>query len=629
MIFLNKVKYPALAGLMLLVALFSCEDELTTVGSGVLGQEPFTTRKASFDVFAFNKKIAAVQTNRLPVYHLGVYNDAVYGKTEAQITSQLRLSTANPTFGSFRPEDEVLDAENATKLPEEETVTEVYLYIPFLTKTAAQRDSDSDGVDDAFDSEPNDPSNDSDGDTIPNNEENTGGTDPLLADTDGDGTPDNEDTDTARNVFPKRVDLDSIYGNREQGFNITVRRSEFFLRDRDPNTAFENQQEYFSSQEFSSFVSEVLYDKPSNPITISDREIVTFKDDDPDTSDVDESLELDERLAPGIRVLLDGDFFQENIIDKEGSSELLSQTNFTEFLRGINITLTPGDGEDELLLLLDIAQANITINYEYQKINNNNTPDDTADDEQTTEESSFVLNLLQIQGQAVNGNAVNTLVNDAYTPEIIAQFEEGLNASRIYLKGGSGSYAEIRLFDADGDETAEAITQIKANNWIINEANLVFYVDQEALGNGTAPDGESFREPVRLYLYDTETLEPLINFATENTITQDLFGSFLNYDGIIVKEAGRGVKYTVKITDHINDLVLRDEDNVVLGLTITSDISRTAALSAMVNDNDDGEENLPIVTSLSPLGTVLFGSNVSQANQANKLQLEIFYTEAN
>ncbi len=629
MIFLGKVKTPAWAVLLLLSVVFaSCEEELTTIGEGVIGSDPFTTDKISYPVFAFNKKVEAVQTNRLPLYQLGVYDDPLYGRTEAQITSQLRLSTINPTFGSFRPEDEVADPDNPTQIAENETVKEVFLYIPYLSRAANQRDSDSDGVDDIFDAEPNDPSNDTDGDGLTNAEERSAGTDPQNDDTDGDGILDGEDDDTIPNVFANTVDLDSIFGRRDQTFNIKVQRSTFFLRNQDPNTNFEEQQEYFSTQQFNpAFVSDVLFD---GDVTIDDKEIVTLQEDDPDT-EVDESEELASRLAPGIRIPLNPTFFQENILDKEGSSELQSQTNFSNFLRGVNITLTPENGE-ELLLLFDIAQANITITYTFQSIDNNNTPTDTSDDEQQVSERDYVLNLLQILGQSVNGNAVNTFINEAYPPEITDQFGDDLNASRIYLKGGAGSYAEIKLFDEDTGEASEIIEEIRSQNWIINEANLVFYIDREALdamGGNPTGDDEPLREPFRLYLYNMETGAPLINFVTENSVTQDLFGSFLNYDGFLEEEDGKGVKYTVRITDHINNLVVRDEENATLGLTFTPNISQLAVLDAMVNGDDGVEEvSIPIASTLSPAGTVLYGSD-SSVPENLRLKLELFYTEAN
>ncbi len=615
MILLNRFKFPAMAGILLVLAVVSCSDDLTTLGASVIGSEPFSTNKQVYDVFAFNKKIEAVQTNKLPIYQVGLYNDPIYGKTEAQITSQLLLSQANPIFGLYSQKTE--DGGDTDDIPatiqEDEVIKEVYLYIPYLTKTNVQRDTDNDGVDNAFDIDPNDANSDTDGDGVSDNQEKLNGTNPLNPDTDGDGINDDTDTDTAKNKFPKKIDIDSIYGNREAPFRLKVEQSTYYLRNLDPNTNFQQAQEYFSSQQFSpAFVGEVLFD---GELTISDLQILTPKVDNPETVDVDESEDFD-AVNPGIKVPLNAEFFQTNILDKEGSQELLSQTNFTEFLRGIHLTVTP-TGE-ELLFLFDIAQARLTITYEYQKVNVNTTTSDPSDDTIETAQKDYVMNLLQIQGQTVNGNAVNTFNNEALPQPIADNLDTQQNASRIYLKGGSGTYAEINLFDANNG--LDIINQIKANNWIINEANLVFYVDREMLdASGNIID------PPRLYLYDTETGAPLINFTTETTISQDLFGSFLNYDGIVQKTDGKGIKYTVKITDHINNMIVRDADNVTLGLTLTTDISRLSTLNAMLAN--DVEKEIPLISTLTPLSTVLFGSNVESQNEDKKLKLEIYYTE--
>ena len=60
---LNRLKLPTVVGVFLVAFLGSCEEDLTTVGSGVVGGEPFTAGKAVYDVFAYNKKIEAVRTN--------------------------------------------------------------------------------------------------------------------------------------------------------------------------------------------------------------------------------------------------------------------------------------------------------------------------------------------------------------------------------------------------------------------------------------------------------------------------------------------------------------------------------------------------------------------------------------
>ncbi len=618
MIFLKKIKAPALLVGLLLLALVSCEEDLTTLGGTVVGSEPFSTGNETYPVFAVNKKINAVQTNRLPLYQLGVFNDAVYGRTEAQITSQLLLPEGNPTFGASTQDEEDNDPD---KIPEAETVTEVVLYIPYLSQTEAVRDMDNDGVDDFLDEFPEDPNNDDDGDTLTNAEERALGTNPLEPDTDNDGIDDNVDEETLQNNFPKTIDIDSIYGNREAGFRLTVSESEFFLRDFDPQSNFTEQQEYFNTQRFDQdFLGDLLYQTDTLE-TISNLEYVFDNEDDPDTEE-NEALSVT-KADPGIRVVLSAEFFQENLIDKEGSSELRSQANFNEFLRGIHIALEP-IGE-ELMLLLNLNQAEVQLTYTFESEDPDNSETNLVN------ERTIVLNLLRATPQGTVGNAVNTIIQDDFPAEVIENFNES-NASRIYLKGGAGSYSQINLFSDDTGEETDAITNIKAQNWIINEANLVFYVDRTTLGDAavTEPmDDVAFREPFRLYLFDLETGIPIIDLSTEVSAANTLFGSFLNYDGLLERdENGQGIKYTVRITDHINDLILRDQENVALGLMLTPDISTIGnfrTVSALVEGETDIA--LPIEPTYTPVGTVLFGSG-PDVPEAQRLQLEIFYTEA-
>ncbi|NNE77835.1 MAG: DUF4270 family protein, partial [Pricia sp.] len=206
----------------------------------------------------------------------------------------------------------------------------------------------------------------------------------------------------------------------------------------------------------------------------------------------------------------------------------------------------------------------------------------------------------------------NTFINEAFPSEVSDNLDTGENASRIYLKGGAGTYAEIKLFDeTDGKE---ALDQIKANNWIINEANLVFYVDKTP----------GVIEPPRLYLFDTETNFPLIGSNDEFDASSSL-RSYPFYGGVIEQSDASNIKYTVKITDYLNDLVVRNAENVTLGLTITPDIRQIAVSNAMLAN--DTEKELPVYATVSPLGTVLFGSDLEAANTNKKLKLEIFYTE--
>lgn len=626
MTFYKKITISVITGLLLAGIFSSCQEDLTTIGDGVIGGEPFETGKAVFDVFAYNKKINAVKTNSLPVYQLGNFDDPIYGKTKASITSQLQLSTLNPTFGAFSQatEDGSASDESVTTINENETVKEVYLFIPYLTNV---KDTDGDGVPDDLDIDPADANSDTDGDGVSDNDERLRQTNPLSTDTDGDGILDAVDTENNVSAFPKKYVLDSIYAaDLTAPFHVKVERSTYFLRDLDPSTNFEQAQEFFSNQEFSpTFVADVLFDGEE---TVRDTEILFFKTDDPDTEDVDESLEVNQTIAPGIWVPLNKAFFQEHILDKEGAQELLNNGNFKEYLRGIHVSIAESDA---IFMLLNLAGANITITYEYDSVDTNGTTDVTTDDSIVKLEKQFVINLITGGGtnqntgapNAIVGNAVNTFTNEAYPTEILDALNATESAERIYLKGGAGVYAEIKLFDEDAGISQNVINQIKANNWIINEANLVFYVDRVALD----ASGSSVIEPLRLYLYNAETNSPLYNPYTElNVSGSSSLNVYPFYDGVLNKENNKGVKYKIRITDYINNLIVRDADNATLGLTVTSDIRIATIGNAMLNDS---ETKVPVMATVNPFGTVLYGNNVSAADASKKLQLEIVYTKPN
>src|SRR5690606_14975620 len=211
----------------LLALTASCEDELDTIGEGVVGGEPFTTGKVEFDVFAFNKGITAIQTNKLPVYQLGTFDDPIYGKRKASIISQLYLPVGNPTFGDIpqSTEDKAASDDSPSTLEENETVKEVYLYIPFLLPPSG--DSDGDGVDDVFEDGDavNDPNSDADGDGVTDSQEKAFGSDPFDAGSTG------KEEGFVANAHPKRYDLDSIFGDRTKTFRLQVSRSNYYLRD--------------------------------------------------------------------------------------------------------------------------------------------------------------------------------------------------------------------------------------------------------------------------------------------------------------------------------------------------------------------------------------------------------------
>ncbi len=599
----------------------SCVEDDFIIGDGVISGEPFSTSKQEFPVTIKHIDVSSVQTNKLPLYQLGNYNDPIYGKTSARVITQFRLPSNNPTFGLLRQELEELEDQGGVQdtINEQETVTGAYLYIPYQQVPATNRDSDSDGVPDIYDEDPNSNQSDSDGDGLTDNEERLLGTNPLDPDTDGDGVLDDEDEETAPNNYPLTFDLDSIYGNAEVPFRLKVESSTYFLRDLDPNENFEQTQRYYSNQDYSDFVgSTVLFE---GEVEIDNKQIIFYQEDNPDTEDVDEStlLDTEKTLNPGIRVPLDTDFFQENILDKEGSVEFISQANFQSFLRGLQLSI---DSSDDMMLLLDLTDAIVFIEYDYLRNNNNDTLEDTSDDELEREEQTFRLNLITGGGFApIVGNAINTWETETYNSIIQDRIDNENDQSRMYLKGGSGVLAEINLF-GEGEAGQAVIEEIRANNWIINEANLTFYVDREELDVA----GSAY-EPTRLYLHNGDNMRPLYKPGTESSVAETPLGFYLNYDARLQKEGDKGVKYTARITEWVNDIIVRDSVNAPIRVAVSANIGVTNYLEAI--DQNTEMVNHPLMTSITPVGTVIYGPLPEQEQFDKRLKLDIFYTEAN
>lgn len=601
--------FGAVIALVLLVVFSACEKDTYTLGQSVIEGEPFNTNRIEYPIESIKQlKVDRVQTSQLPIFQLGNFNDPIFGTTNSQILTQVQLTEAKPIFGRLSADTEGLEdlSGNNDTLNENETVVRARLYIPFQKVPAASQDSDSDGVQDAFDVDPNDINSDSDGDGLTDNEERLRGTDPLNADTDGDGINDLDDESTASNSYAKRVALDSIYSFSESKvYDLTVRHSDFFLRNHEPTSGFLDPSAYFSddSSKFEDFLGVTLYQGRD---TISEFQYIEYQIDDPDTEE-DESAFTDASKTkdPGIYIDLDPQFFQTMILDKEGGSELLSRSNFKDHFRGIHLSLAT---DNDIMMLFNLTSGYIEVDYTNDFWNTQGDSDE-SNDAIDTEERSFRLNLVSGGSFGItSGNAVNT-----WTAENSVSVVDNQDfVERVYLKGGSGYLAQFQIPD-------EIIDEIKTNNWLVNEANIVFHVDQDVMQQYP-------QQPSRLYLFKEGSNLPVYDAMTETSEDETPLGIFLNYDGILQYDTeGEGSHYTVRLTDYLNHIVLRDSVNVPINVAVSANIGLPLTYAAKVSDSDE-VISYPQMSAATPLGTVLYGSNNS-VPEDKRLELKIFYTE--
>ncbi|MBT5596701.1 MAG: DUF4270 domain-containing protein [Flavobacteriaceae bacterium] len=586
----------------------SCNKDYNTVGVDLIDNKPFNTDIEEVPVFVKMNKIPPYIANAISTFQLGIYEDNIYGKSKVSFLSQLSFDTPNAVFGIFSPTDEINGMEdNIAAIPELETIKDVFLDIPFFTNVD---DDDNDGVINLYDVDSEDPYSDSDGDGVSDSDESNSGQDPLNPDTDGDGILDGDDTESINpNAGATLYELDSLMGNSEAKFKLKVSELDYFLRPFDPENNFETYQKYYSSNSIpDNFSGTVLFDEE---IEINSKELVFYKEDDPETEDDDESEIVKERLTPRIRVSLDKDFFQSKILDNEGSDDLANAENFKLFFKGIIIDAY--DFSDPLLMILNFSEAEIRIVYDYQKYDKNDTDDDTSDDVIESTEDEYKLNL--------NGIKLNSFKYDLYPAEIITAISDTINnAGLVYLKGGEGIMAEIELFkDDNGNDLLE---EIRKKEWLVNEASLSIYINKDMLSSSGG-----IIEPSRLYLYDIDNKAPLIDYFVDNSAGPKEYQNKIVHGGSIeLDEDKNGLMYKIRISEHIKNVIRKDSTNTKLGLVVSSDISNTINVEV---ETKDLMTFIPNSTAINPLGTVLIGPSPSAEYYEKRMKLDLYYTKLN
>ena len=540
--------------------LSSCEQEFTNIESDLINNDnatSFDLNSYKYDIKTFNKATGPYQSNNLPLNKLGVYNDPLYGTTQASVLTEINLPTFNPDFGV---NDETFISLNS-----------VVLTLP-LSNTATNVDENGSVT----------------------------------------------------------YELDSIFpvdANSDNKFKLEIFRSNYFLRAYNPNGDFDEPQNYFSNKSLSHseqinpslLEAERIYQ--NDDFFFDNSEIVITNDDDPDNPT---------RLAPRIRIeftpddtdLTGFDFWFDNIIAKEGSAELSNANNFKDFIRGLYFKATPNNSNDGAMMFLNFndANANIVLNYTVEN------PEPTEDPIDET----FTINFSGTKLDFAENNYNFTLDNDTNED------------ASLYLKGGEGAIAEIELFDgAQNDEdfttdnTFEAWRKRFVNldasgkydnaKRIVTEANIIFYVDQNILSTTSG-----FKEPNRIFIYDLNNNIPLVDYFLDNT--NSVFAEFsrFNHLGVLQRENddpdGLGIKYKLKITEHINNLLLRDSTNVKLGIAVSTNVnleSGSVQRLYQVPGSTTEEKNIPLSSAISVRGTVLHGSLSTDTEKQPKL--EIFY----
>lgn len=498
--------------LFIIIALSSCQDDISSIGSEILGDEiPNGILDESQTIISYSRMMGPVQSNRLPAYQLGVYKDPVYGKSTINLLSQLTLQENNPKFGDSAKVDSV------------------FVYLPYFSKAT----------------------------TV-------------------------DSTTTYK--------LDSIYGNSP--INVSILTSNYFLREYDPSTGFQDFQNYYTN-EGDTFEQNLGVELGSVQNFIPNAKGFVFNKGESN----------EEKLGPGLRVKLDSTFFQSNVIDMEGTEELRNSNNFKNFLRGLYFQVnSPSD--DGSLFIFDATKAYVSIYYSFDKEDN---PDEK-------DHAVYKLNF--------GGINVNTFDNNL--PQAIQTAVDNPNTQtgneNLYIRGGDGIISVVELFgkDLDNNGVADDLEMLRSKKWIINEANLFFYVNQDLMVGGAT-------EPERIMIYDLKNSNVLADYNLDQTSSLEPIDAFTGHFGRLERGSdGKGKYYKLKITNHISNLINKDSTNVPLGIVVSQNV--TIRTTQKLKDSIlPSIKQIPSSSVISPEGTILYGN--ASPNQEKRLKLQIYYTE--
>ena len=417
-------------------------------------------------------------------------------------------------------------------------------------------------------------------------------------------------------------ELDSVYG--DDPIKLSIYRNNFFLRSFDPYGEFDDTQKYYSNGSLSDIES-INQSQLEGDLLFEIDEFV------PNASQINltELDTLDEpfvsqKIAPALRVRLDdpnNEYWQNLIFANEGNPELSNENNFKEFFRGLYLKTESLSSEGSIMLLnLASSNTNITVHYTSDTPITSETDTDNID-EITTYQNDYVLNF--------SGVLLNVF-NNSYSIDI-SNSDEVNGDEKIYLKGGEGYVGLVDLFNGTVEdemgEDVNALEHFKSFFYdeisdsplkLINEAYIEFYVDQELnLEN----------EPDRIFLYNYEQNTSLIDYFLDQSVSTTTINAKINHleplKRVDDEPEGQGIKYKVRITEHLNNIILRDSTNARLGLGVINNIAATAFFKTL----DQNEEDIQLASGviLSHKGTVLHGN---QSNQMDKRpKIKIYYTE--
>lgn len=374
--------------------------------------------------------------------------------------------------------------------------------------------------------------------------------------------------------------IDSVFGESNVEFQLNVYELKTFLNTLDPEDP-SKLAVYYSDKEFQKGETSLF---SGNFKVNPDDTVAYIKRYMPDATSYDIDTIKQTDLSPTIKIPLNEDMIQQLFVDNAAGSEFASIDDFQHYFRGLYIEAEELNSDKSHVISLDMLNTNMIIYYSNDEdeaegvdLNDNGTTGEQG----VRVKKEYVFLLGSIKSNVIKRDNTNSKAS---------------GNDRLYVQGAAGSIATIEILNN------ENLPDLQDNNWLITDANLIFYVDQNASSN-IAPE--------QLFLYNYDENSQILDMMTEGLFA---IGGALERD-----EDGNPYRYVFKITDYISELLTSDEplDLVKLGLKVYG------STDSPVSPTDTTIRNF----SWNPKGVVLFGNDISAGDK--RIKLEISYSEIN
>ena len=279
-----------------------------------------------------------------------------------------------------------------------------------------------------------------------------------------------------------KLDTVSMIGNADKEFKLSVYELKTFLNTLDPEDP-SKLAIYYSDKEFQKDETPLFSGNfkfnPNDTVSYIKRYMPNAET----VYDIDTIKQED--LSPSIKIPLNENMIQQLFVDNAAGSEFTSVDEFSHYFRGLYIEAENLTEETSHLVSLDMANAKMTIYYsndededEGEDLNGNDTTGEEG--VRVKHEYTFLFGSLKSSVLKRDNTISHTSGDD-----------------KLYVQGAAGSIVTVELL------SNENLTDLQNNNWLITDANLIFYVDQNSSSN-IAPE--------QLFLYNYEENSQIIVF---------------------------------------------------------------------------------------------------------------------